>query len=417
MRERLADLRYDRRAGPVVAALAIAAGAVLGVLGARALGGAHAVAAAAATASAPAPAPPPAPTVSVRVRVGVKVVVKVEVRRIALPAPTPATPEPAAPSGGLPFATLPQAARTPAGALLLLRELQKLPRTRMQAFEYTTHTGSVRRVVVLSPRHPGSEPLPLVLALHGRGGDPAHTCGPWGDLPGYARVVVACPQGQGNVLERYSWGAPGQIEDLARMPELVQGALPALRLDRRRIYAVGASMGGMEALLLVARHPKLLRSAVAVDPVTDLAARYYALQGSESGLVADARMRREIGGSPDLAPAAYQERSPARYVDEIGHADTALAIWWSSRDHEVPDQATVQAGRFADQLGRANPRRAVWQRQGVWSHSWPYRHELWRALRFFGLVPADALPEARGTTTELAPGWTRKAYQEPQGAG
>ena len=260
----------------------------------------------------------------------------------------------------------------------MLRELQKLPRTRMQAFEYTTHTGSKRRVVVLSPKHPGSEPLPLVLALHGRGGDPAHTCGPWGDLPGYAQVIVICPQGQGNVLERYSWGAPGQIDDLARMPALVEGALPGLHVDRHRVYAVGASMGGMEALLLVARHPDLLRSAVAIDPVTDLAARYYALRSSDSGLVADARMRREIGGSPDLVPAAYQERSPSDLVDEIARSDTALAIWWSSCDREVPDQATVQAGRFASELGRANPRRPVWQREGVWAHSWPYRHELWR---------------------------------------
>jgi hypothetical protein len=169
----------------------------------------------------------------------------------------------------------------------------------------------------------------------------------------------------------------------------------------------------MEALLLVARHPTLLRSAVAIDPVTDLAARYYALRSSDSGLVADARMRREIGGSPDLAPAAYQERSPSDYVDEIARADTALAIWWSSTDQEVPDQATVQAGRFAEELGRDNPRRAVWQREGVWSHSWPYRHELWRTLRFFRLVPATGLPAPRGTTTELAPGWTQKARSRP----
>jgi poly(3-hydroxybutyrate) depolymerase len=417
MRERLAELRYDRRAGLAAAVLAIAAGALLGVFGARALGGTHAAAAAAAittTASAP-PAPPP--TVTVQVTVGVKVVVKVEVRRITLPAPTPATPKPAPPTGGLPFATLPLAARTPAGAVQVLRELQKLPRTRMQAFEYTTHAGTDRRVVVLSPKHPGDGPLPLVLALHGRGGDPAHTCGPWGDLPGYAHVIVACPQGQGDVLERYSWGAPGQIDDLARMPALVQGALPGLRVDPHRIYAVGASMGGMETLLLVARHPDLLRAAVAIDPVTDLAARYYALRSSDTGLVADARMRLEIGGSPDLAPAAFQERSPAGYVDELARADTAIAIWWSTRDQEVPDQATEQAGPFAERLGRDNPRRAVWERVGTWSHSWPYRHELWQTLRFFRLIPATGLPVPRGKTTELAPGWTAKAEQEPPTVG
>jgi pimeloyl-ACP methyl ester carboxylesterase len=247
-----------------------------------------------------------------------------------------------------------------------------------------------------------------VLAVHGRGGDPAHTCGPWGDLPGYAHVVVVCPQGQGNVLERYSWGAPGQVDDLARMPALVQRMLPDVPIDRSRVFAVGASMGGMETLLLIGRHPHLLRAAVAIDPVTDLAQRYWALRGSLSGLVTDARMRREMGGDPSQAPIAYLLRSPQTLIPRIAASDTALAVWYSPFDRVVAHQGNTQAGVFVRALARADPRRPLWQRTGHWQHSWPYRHELWRALAFFGLVEPRGLPAPRGHTRELAPGWASR---------
>ena len=58
------------------------------------------------------------------------------------------------------------------------------------------------------------------------------------------------------------------------MPELATAALPWLHLDTSRIYALGSSMGGQETLLLVARHPRLLAGAAALDSVTDLARRH-----------------------------------------------------------------------------------------------------------------------------------------------
>ena len=42
----------------------------------------------------------------------------------------------------------------------------------------------------------------------------------------------------------HSWGYRGQIDDLARMPSIAHGALPWLRIDPQRVYAVGGSMGG-----------------------------------------------------------------------------------------------------------------------------------------------------------------------------
>ena len=42
------------------------------------------------------------------------------------------------------------------------------------------------------------------------------------------------------------------------MPQIVAQALPWVRLDLRRVYAIGGSMGGQETLLLLGRHPELL---------------------------------------------------------------------------------------------------------------------------------------------------------------
>ena len=39
----------------------------------------------------------------------------------------------------------------------------------------------------------------------------------WGDLPGEGGFALIDPAGEGRRLHWYSWGAPGQIADLARM--------------------------------------------------------------------------------------------------------------------------------------------------------------------------------------------------------
>ena len=91
----------------------------------------------------------------------------------------------------------------------------------------------------------------------------------WGALPAFGPFALVDPQGQGRRLTRYSWGWRGQIDDLARMPRIVERAVPGLRLDRSRIYAIGSSMGGQETLLLVARHPHLLAGAAALDSATE----------------------------------------------------------------------------------------------------------------------------------------------------
>jgi poly(3-hydroxybutyrate) depolymerase len=300
----------------------------------------------------------------------------------------------------LPFAVVPFAPPTPAGDARLGRDMLHLPLTRLAKVAYTSRDGRTRSAYVLAPRASRKQPLPLVIAPHGRGGGPKHACAAWGDLPGYAHFAVVCPQGQGRVYRAYSWGYPGQISDLARMPSVVSHALPWLSVDPRRIYAVGASMGGQETLLLIGRHPTMLRGAVAIDPATDLAARYGPFAALRGGRMLQRLLRTEVGGTPARVPQAYRVRSPIAYARVIAESRTRLAVWWSTRDATVRNQRTLQAGPFLRLVAAHHPDVGPSQRIGSWPHGWPYQRALYEAAVFLGLLAPTDLPPPPGVVIQ-----------------
>ena len=284
-----------------------------------------------------------------------------------------------------------------------------LPLTRLVRIGYRAHDGSWRKAIVLAPRH-GAHGLPLVIAPHGRGGDAMHACAVWGDLPGYARVAVVCADDPGRVTPHYAWGAPGTIHDLARLPSIVAHALPGL-VQAGDVYAVGASMGGQEVLLLMAAKPRLLRGAVAMDPTTDLALRYTQFAQLPNGLRDwQPLMRLEVGGTPSQVPLAYAARSPIAHVRAIASSGIPLEVWWSRRDRAVPTKPGTQAQGFITELAEARPRAIVCQRMGWWVHGWPWRHSVWDALRFLGILHVR-LSEMRapGRLSVVAPGRTDRS--------
>src|SRR5215211_1166525 len=130
--------------------------------------------------------------------------------------------------------------------------LERPTHTRTWIVRYRAHTGRARDAYLLLPRWYGprrNPPIALVISPHGRGADGHANSRLWGDLPALGGFAVVNPDGEGRALNTYSWGAPGQIDDLARMPNALRRALPWLRIDRSRIYAFGGSMGGQETLL------------------------------------------------------------------------------------------------------------------------------------------------------------------------
>jgi poly(3-hydroxybutyrate) depolymerase len=200
---------------------------------------------------------------------------------------------------------------------------------RVWTIHYRAHDGLIRPAyVVLSkwygPRdHP---PIPLIISPHGRGVDARTNVRIWGDLPALGRFAVVNPEGQGRRLELYSWGDPGQIDDLARMPAILHRALPWLRIDPHRIYAYGGSMGGQEVLLLVAHHPRFLAGAAAFDAPVDLALRYRQFRRLRSGFLLQTLAQVELGGPPGADPRAYELRSPLDFARQIAFSRVPLQI-------------------------------------------------------------------------------------------
>lgn len=273
----------------------------------------------------------------------------------------------------------------------LLRDHRDLVRT--FRVRYTAHDGRLRNAYVVLPRwyEPGRDPpIPLVISPHGRGISALVQLRFWGGLPAFGPFAVVCPEGQGRELTLYSWGWRGQIDDLARMPSVVERELPWLRIDHGRIYSIGSSMGGQETLLLVAFHPHLLAGAAALDSATDMAARYRDFVLLSGGIRLQRFARREIGGTPSQVPATYAARSPITFAARIAASGVPLHIWWSRRDRVVVDQRD-ESGRLYRAIERLHPKAPVTQYIGSWPHSQEMRPltRLPLVLVRFGLIELD----------------------------
>ena len=303
---------------------------------------------------------------------------------------------------------------------------------RVVTFHYKTHDGHRRAAYVVLPDWygPGTNPpVPLIISPHGRGVSGEENVDRWGNLPNLGPFAVVNPEGQGRRFEHFSWGYPGQIADLARMPQLVRRAIPWLHIEPGRIYAFGTSMGGQETLLLVARHPKLLAGAAAFDPVTDMSRRYRDFahlpcnrrclgkwgDPLSSGLRELAR--EEIGGTPRSHPRAYARRSPINYVRAIASSGVPLQLWWSRTDRVV--RAADQSVPLARELRRLNPAAPLETVVGSWPHSADMRpfFMLIPALKKFALIgirrPASLRGGDAGPVHRLLP-WHR-AVRDAQG--
>jgi pimeloyl-ACP methyl ester carboxylesterase len=297
---------------------------------------------------------------------------------------------------------------------------------------YQTHDGYRRAAYVVLPDGygPGNNPpLPLIISPHGRGVSAEQNVARWGNLPTLGPFAVVNPEGQGRRFRRFSWGYAGQIADLARMPQIVRRAIPWLRIDPKRIYAFGTSMGGQETLLLAARHPKLLAGAAAFDPVTDMARRYRDFArlpcnrgclrkwGDPLGLGLRRLARDEIGGTPRSAPRAYARRSPIAYARALAKSGVPIQLWWSRTDRVV--RSADQAVPLARKLRRLNPGAPLHTVVGSWPHSADMRpyFMLIPSLKKFGLLATRNAASTRTVQSrpvhELLP-WHR-AVRDAQG--
>ena len=274
---------------------------------------------------------------------------------------------------------------------------------------YRAHDGRARFAYVLLPSwysRTWNPSIPLLISPHGRGQTGRANAKLWGSLPTTGGFAVINPDGEGRRIPLYSWGYRGDVDDLAKMPSILERTLPWVHIRRDKVYAFGGSMGGQETLLLLARHPTLLAGAAAFDPVADFAYQYeqfhlikcqpwdncrgarYAIGVVLPNLPKLARD--EVGGTPQSAPKEFAARSPITYAKELAFSRVPLQIWWSSVDNTILDQDKRQAGMLFWKLAALNPRAPVMGFNGLWMHSHEMQEKslLPLSLATFGLLPA-----------------------------
>lgn len=297
-------------------------------------------------------------------------------------------------------ATIASAAHAASGPDLHRRDPALAANTAIWTIHYRAWDGHRRRAFVLLPSWYGPydhPPIPLVISPHGRGQQAIDNARFWGNLPGDDRFAVVNPEGQGRKFTLYSWGDPGEISDLARMPQILHHALPWLRIAPHRVYAVGGSMGGQETLLLLAEHPRLLAGAVSFDADTNLGLRYRDFDLVRDEVHLRPMMADEVGGTPATDASGYEVRSPLDRARQIAFSGVPLEIWWSTNDRVVLNQDRNSRALLA-RIVRLNPRAPVIGVVGAWAHTaemWYFRR-LPLALAAIGLIPrADGQPLMR----------------------
>lgn len=123
-----------------------------------------------------------------------------------------------------------------------------------------TVAGVQRTYVLHLPPHAGSQALPLVLVLHGHGGNGAgmeHLTG-LGAKADAERFIAVFPDALGQVDGRPAWNSgsradPGlKYDDVAFLRELLDKLEHDLLVDPKRVYACGFSNGGFMTYRLAA---------------------------------------------------------------------------------------------------------------------------------------------------------------------
>jgi len=261
---------------------------------------------------------------------------------------------------------------------------------------YRAWNGDLRKLHIAYPSGYPEEhahvQLPLVISLHGAAGG-ANCDKSFGHTPARFGFVVACLEGQGAATRSFSYGAPGQIRDQLRVPALVHMRLPRLRLDPRRVIIVGASMGGLEALLAADLDPQLFAAVVALDAPVDLAAHYRNVAPEGEPNMKTKAMLAECGGTPDVAGDCYATRSPLDHMTRFGDTRIPLILWWSARDSIAGSQDESPA--YLATMQTDFPWHPVYARIGAWEHgrAWWSHGRLWL---HDALALATANPQRRG---------------------
>jgi polyhydroxybutyrate depolymerase len=244
------------------------------------------------------------------------------------------------------------------------------------------HDGLVREYVLLKPAVLEDEKsYPLVLALHGGGGDGKRMCRLRGGIQEFATqegYFVLCPDGferhwnDGRNIDR--WRAHSDdIDDVGFLLELIDLITVQYPIDRERLFVTGMSNGGKMSLRLACEASETFRAAAAViaslpadlkcEPRQPISIMI--MNGTEDPLVPWIGGQVRALGQP-LGEALSTPETISFWVAE-NDCETEPAIS-SLADIVLSDQSSIQLDLYADCL--SGEQVALYTVAGG-GHTWP----------------------------------------------
>lgn len=213
---------------------------------------------------------------------------------------------------GLVAAALAVAASAEARPRLLERLQGETQAAEGGAATKTLRVGGLERSYLLLDARRGDRPAPLVVVLHGGGGNPETMMPRWADKARAEGLVIAAPKGIGRNDRMGTWNANGccgeavarGVDDVGFVAAVIDDVAKQVPIDRRRVYVAGFSNGGM----LTHRVALALGEKVAAAAVVS-----GALFGNETGPRAPVPMLIIHGEKDDVVPFAGG-KSPTGFV-------------------------------------------------------------------------------------------------------
>ncbi|MBU0513162.1 MAG: alpha/beta fold hydrolase [Proteobacteria bacterium] len=285
--------------------------------------------------------------------------------------------------GPLPSAGLPQSGT-------YQEEIRSLPK--QGARDFLVHVPS---------GYTGKRPFPLVVVLHGAFSTARLT----ERLTGFSRLadregfIVAYPNGFGflglfqhwNAGHCCGWAMRTRLDDVGFVAEVIKFLSLRLRVDKRRVYLVGYSNGGMLAYRFAAERSDLV-AAVAV------------VAGTVGSRAADGRPQWSMprpkrmvpviafhGRQDDSVPYGGGRSSNGLPVHFVSTLDSVLFWARSNRCAWLPGTDMLNGGRVLRYSWCASsPAPVILFTLRAWGHQWPGGTEtanLKDGLRFFDVAP------------------------------
>ncbi len=261
----------------------------------------------------------------------------------------------------------------------LLERLREARAERMQekasgATTQALRVGGLEREYLLLDDSRGKAPAPLVIVLHGGGGNPQTMIPRWEAQASRAGLVIAAPKGVGRNTRMGTWNAGGccgeaqsrGVDDVAFVAAVIDDVAKRTPIDPRSIYVTGFSNGGMLTHRVAAALGNRIAAAAVVSG---------ALFGNEASprasvpmLIMHGEQDPVVGFNGGMSSTRFVARSqalpfePARY---------AVDFWRKANGCRQPAAISRQPGVTIERSNCKGNADVVFYDLPQGGHSWP----------------------------------------------